>query len=139
MTTYDEFPDAEAFVAWAIRSASIAGLAGVHSSIPKEPTWPLAIVGRIGGLPVERHRIDGPSIQVDVWGGSKSEAHDIAQAARTAVHSLEGGTYGVTDTCPISITVTSVEDSLGMAFLPDPDTSRDRYVFGLRLVTHVGP
>lgn len=139
MAQYDEFPDAEAFVAWAIRTAAISGVGGVYSSLPKTPPYPVVVVGRIGGIPVERHRIDAPSIQIDVWGGDQSTAHDIAQAARAAVHECEGGSFGVTDDCPVKITVTAVEDTLGLSFIPDPMTFRDRYIFGLRLVTHVGP
>lgn len=139
MTLYDAFPDSEAFVAWAIRSAAIAGLNGVYSSLPKNPDYPVVVVGRIGGPPIERHRLDSPSLQIDVWGGDQATTHDIAQEARVAVHSLEGGTYGIADDCPVSIVVASVEDSLGLTFMPDPTSGRDRYIFGLRLVTHVGP
>lgn len=137
MTSYDTFPDAEAFVTWAIRDASIAGLGGVHTSMPKNPTDNVAIVGRVGGIPVERHRLDAPSIQVDVYGTNQATAHDIAAEARAAIHRLEGGAFGADVGCPVEIVVTMVEDSLGLAFIPDPTTSKDRYIFGVRLVTHV--
>lgn len=133
---YDVFPDAEAFVGWAIRDAGIPGLNGVYSSIPKSPPANYAVIRRIGGVPNERHRLDQPNLQIDVWAVDKATGHDLAQAARVAVHELEGGTYGVFDSCPVAIVVTAVTDSLGLSFIPDPTTHKDRYIFGLRLVTH---
>ena len=135
--THDTFPDAEAFVTWALRDAAITDLDGVHTSMPKQPAATVAIVGRIGGIPVERHRLDSPSIQVDVYAPTQSVAHDVAAECRAALMRLEGGAFGIgMDDCPVPIVVTLVEDSLGLSFIPDPTTSKDRYIFGVRLVTH---
>lgn len=141
MSTYDVFPNSEAFLAWAIRDAAIAGLDDrVYSSLPKRPTFPLAVVQRIGGVGPVRQRLDAPNIQVSTWAESQAAAHDLAAAARTAIHMTEGGTFGDNDDdCPVSIVVTAVNDSLGLAFIPDPDTAKDRYIFGVTLICHVGP
>lgn len=125
----DVFPDAEAIVRTGLADALACG---VYSSVPKSPSYPLVTVQRVGGLPAERHRLDSARIQIDVWGTSKSEAQDIAQQARTAVHQMEGS--GFTD--PVTGFITGVEDSLGLAFLPDPETARDRYTFGLTVHLH---
>jgi hypothetical protein len=133
MATFDTFPDAEALASKVLRDASITGLSTrVYSSIPNDPTWPLVTVKRIGGVPVERHRLDHPRIQIDVWGTSKSEALDIAQAARAALHAMEGQSYS----SPVTGTVTAVRDDLGLTWSPDPVTNRDRYIFGVSLTTH---
>lgn len=132
MTAYEVFPDIEAIVGYVIRSADIDGLdARVYSSIPREPTYPLAIVKRIGGTPAERHHLDAGRIQVEVWGGSKSEIHDITQLARVAIHEAEGTTFAVDGGAPVDAVVTGVEDDLGLQWIPDPTTGRDRYIFGV--------
>lgn len=135
MPKYDAFPDSEAISGWSLRQASIAG-GRVYSSVPHTPTFPLVILQRIGGVPVERHRIDGPRLQFTVWGNSKSEAHDIAQQARVVLHGMEGTNFTVAGGAPVNIFVAGVEDDLGMFWSPDPPTGRDRYIFGVRLYTH---
>lgn len=130
MTTVDAFPDAEALASHAIRS-TVTG-SRVYSSLPKNPTYPLVTVHRIGGVPAERHRLDAARIQVDVWGNSKSEAFDLAQQARVALHAMEATTY----TTPVAGYVTGVADDLGLIWLPDPVTARDRYVFGVVIYLH---
>lgn len=132
MTLYSTFPDAEAIAGKALRDADITGLSTrVYSSLPKEPTYPLAIVKRIGGVPAERHQLDKASLQIEVWGGPKADIHDISQDARVVLHELEGTT--VSDP---NAFVAAVEDTLGLAWLPDPVTNRDRYIFGVTLYLH---
>lgn len=124
------FPDAEAIVRKTLADALTP--VKVYSSVPKTPTYPLVTVFRYGGTPSERHRLDTAGLQVDVWGTSQSEAQDIAQTARVAVHELEGQT--VTD--PVEGFVTGVEDALGLRRFDDPVTSRDRYVFAVWVYLH---
>lgn len=136
MPAVDTFPDAEALIGIILRAASITGLSSrVYSSIPKAPTYPLITIKRIGGIPAERHRLDRARIQIDVWGNTKSEARDIADAARVAIFAAEGQTYDETGT-EMDGFITCVEDDLGLAFIPDPATARDRYVFGLAIYLH---
>lgn len=136
MPVYDTFPDVEAIAGWRLRQNNIAGQR-VYSSVPHTPTFPLVIVQRIGGIPVERHRIDGPRLQITVWGTSKSESHDIAQQSRAVLHGMEGSTFTVAGGAPVDIFIAGVEDDLGLFWSPDSPTGRDRYIFGLHLYTHV--
>jgi hypothetical protein len=129
---YEIFPDAEAVVNTVLRDAAITGVTGVHSSIPKTPTFPLIITKRTGGVPVERHHLDRARIQVEVWGNSKSEALDIAQEARTLIHEMEGQQF----TDPVDAYVTGVDDAFGLQWLPDNVTHRDRYIFAIDVFLH---
>jgi len=132
MPRYNAFPDAEAAVGWTLRQASIAG-ARVYSSIPTNPTYPLIVMKRIGGQPAEKHYMDASRIQVDVWGTSKSEAFDIAQAARVAIHNMAGTTLTTGGGAPVNIGIAAVDDDLGMMFMQDSITGRDRYIFGIQM------
>lgn len=125
MTDYQDFPDVEAVVAKAIRDAATGAGTRVYSSVPKTPTYPLVTVSRQGGQPAVRRYLDAAEIEIYVWGTSKSEARDIADAARRAVLDLEG--TAVTD--PVSAFVSGVEDSRGLTWDPDQTTGRDRYFF----------
>lgn len=126
MSDFETFPDAEALVATELRDAAISA-GGVFSSIPKAPTFPLITVKRIGGLPLERHAFDRARIQIDVWGTTKSEAFDIATAARLVCHRMETQAF-------TGAFVAGVVDDLGLTWQPDPLTSRDRYIFGVAVI-----
>lgn len=133
MPTFNVFPDAEAVVGKAIRDANISGLGSrVYSSIPDNPVWPLVLVRRIGGTPAVRQYLDTANVQIESWGDTKSNAQSIAQQARVAVLNLEGKTV----TTPVNAFVTGVDDSLGLFWMPDPETSRDRYIFGMLIWLH---
>ncbi len=126
MPRFLAFPDAEAAVGTALRAAGIAG-GRVHSSLPSNPVKPFLIVKRLPiGRPAIAQVLDAPYIQYEAWGNTKSEAHDLAQAARVAIHELQGTTsYGAF--------ITGVEDELGPGWLPDPVTDTDRYIGAVRL------
>lgn len=128
--THALFPDIEAMAARILRAANVCG-GRCYSSIPKNPVWPLATVKRVGGTPAVERWLDVARIQVDVWGNNKSEARSSADAARLALHNGEGVAYGV-DAGFLS----GVEDELGLTFLPDPETSRDHYLFVVRMYAH---
>lgn len=137
MTDFREFPDFEAVVRSAIAAADIPGVGThVYSSIPAKATeqglYPLITVKRIGGVPAHRRALDAANIQIDVWGNTKSEAFDAAAAARVAIFELEG--TGVTD--PVDAWISFVSDSLGLIWTPDPETGRDRYLFGVYVYGH---
>lgn len=134
MVRFRELPDLEAVAATAIRNANITNLAArVYSSIPAQnAVFPLATVQRISGTPAVREALDAANLQIDVWGGSKSQARDIAARARVVLLELEG--TAVTD--PVNAYITAVEDALGLNWQPDPDTGRDRYLFGVLIYGH---
>ncbi len=136
MSVVDVFPDAEALAGAALRAELDCG---VYSSIPRTPTFPLVTLSRIGGIPAERHRLDFANLQIDVWGTSKTEARDIAAEARAALYGMEGQSYALNDGWPDDAVVTGVADTLGLTWLPDPETARDRYLFGVGLYLHAAP
>jgi len=125
--TLVEQPDTEAIVAKKLRDAAISGVTGVYSSIPTNPTYPLITVQRIGGFSPVREYLDAANIQVDVWGGTKSQARDIAATARVSLLGLAGTMV----TTPVTAWVSAVEDSQALTWLPDQLTGRDRYVFSV--------
>lgn len=128
MTTILEAPDLEAVAAAALRTAAIAGLdTRVYSSVPTSPTFPLITVQRIGGIPAVREYLDTANLQIDVWGGSKSEIRDIAARARVVLLELAGTLV----TSPVRAWISAVEDVLGLSWQPDQLTGRDRYLFGV--------
>lgn len=130
--TGELLPDAEAIAFEVLDGEGLSA----HGRIPDSPTWPLLTVQRLGGIPAERHWLDTARIQVSAWGGddrdtARAEARDLADAARAALHGAEG-----TAVASAGAFVTGVEDDLGLAYLPDPQTGRDRYVFAVRLYAH---
>lgn len=140
MTRFHELPDLEAAASVWLREGAITGLAGVHSSVPAEPTYPLAIVQRLGGIPAVRGYLDAARIQVDVWGGirsdgsaatqtSKSELIVIAQQIIARLLELEG----VTMISPVNVFVSGVDVSQGLTWLPDQSTGRDRYLLAVMI------
>jgi len=137
------FPDAEAVVSGWLRSHVTDLNLRVYSSIPKKPTYPLATVWRIGGTPVIRQYLDCARIDVSIWGGaggdvipvSKSEIADIAAECRATLMDLEGEI--VHD--PVDAFVSGVDDALGLTWLPDPVTGRDRYIFSVLVYLRAEP
>lgn len=128
--TVRTFADLEAVARGALANANIATIATRwYSAIPDNPTWPLGLVQRVGGVPAVREAMDAANIQIDVYGTSKSEARTIAAAARTVLMELAGTSV----TWPVSAWISAVEDSLGLLWQPDNVTSRDRYIFAVTL------
>jgi len=128
------FPDWEALSSQEIRAA--VSPVGVYSSIPGTPTFPLITVKRQGGNPPEKHHLDGARMYIEVWGGTKSEARDLADTARIALMEMEGQTYTVGDGDVVDAFVTEVDDAVGLQWLPDPKTGRDRYFFMVMIFGH---
>lgn len=129
----DALPDSEALASSVLRTQLSAR---VYSSIPSNPTFPLMTVKRIGGIPADRVRLDRARLQIDVWGNSKSEARDLADAARVVLHAMENKTYRVSAGAVVDAVVTGVEDELGLSWQPDPVTDKDRYILGVALYVH---
>lgn len=130
MILVSPMPDVEAVAAEILRDADVCE-GRIYSSIPRAPTFPLAIVARLGGIPAVRRRLDAARIQVSVWGNNKAEARDAADLARIALHEAEGTTSAVYEAY-----VTGVEDELGLTWLPDQETARDRYLFAVTVYCH---
>lgn len=131
--SFSPLPDTEAVCSRALRDAGICG-GRVYSSIPKEPTYPLATVERLGGSPVVRQRLDAARIQVSVWGGkstAKSELRDEAEHARRVLHEMEGQAFS-----DDAAYVTGVSDEVVLTWLPDPVTFFGRYVSSFIVNAH---
>jgi hypothetical protein len=131
-------PDAEVLVTTFLRQdPDVTALVGdeVYSTLPaKQATWPVVRVTRVGGSADPLGIIDFPLVQVDVWGGPKTTAQDIAQAMRTAFATrlpLRLGDLGTLALGPGDGALGSLRD------LPDEtfDPARPRYIFDVRLLT----
>lgn len=135
MAKVDAFPDAEALVSYELRTQIPAN---VYSSLPRTTTLPLPllIIKRIGGTPPVRERLDRASIQVDSWGTTKSEARDLADAARVKLHAMEGKVMTTGAGYPVNGVITGVTDVLGLVWVPDPPTDHDRYIFSVNVYLH---
>jgi hypothetical protein len=128
----DTFPLIELQAQATLREAGF----NAGSSVPARPTYPLVTIRRIGGLPAVKQRLDRASIQVDVWGQNKTQALGQAHAARVTLLGMEGQTFSKASGDAIDAYVTAVEDELGLTFLEDHVTGKDRYLFGLSIYSH---
>lgn len=104
----------------------------IHTELPAKPVYPLGLLSRIpGSAPVVRKHLDVARIQGEGWGNTKVEARLTAAMLQAALHELPG----LRDLG----TVTAVEDSLGLGWLPDPVTEKPRYVFEVLVYAHPNP
>lgn len=134
MAGHESFPNWEALVAAILRTE--LDNVRVYSSLPKkQQTFPLIIVHRYGGTPIEEHHLDLASLQIDVWGNDKSEARSLADQARVALLESEGQ-YEIDDDYPVKAFVAKVKISMGLSWQPDPITNKDRYIFGITMAGH---
>lgn len=127
------FPDTEAVAATWLRTRNL-GATVATDLIGFTKGQRRIVVVRTGGTPTLPYRIDNPRLDIDAWGASKSDAHDLAQAARAALHELPTGNHTA-----LAAVVAHVEDESGLTWLPDPETGAARYVFSLRLAVHPYP
>lgn len=123
-------PDTEALVIWFLSDALIAG-GRVYGSFPEAPTYPLAVVQRVGGNPEPRW-LDKADLQVDVWAATRAEARDSAANAFASLMTMEGAI----DTGTVQGVVTGVLPGSGLRWLPDEDTEQPRYTFSVLVTAH---
>ena len=124
-TPWKPFPNIEAMTGKVLINAGICS-GRVYSSLPNTPTYPLITYSRLGGIPANERRLDRARIQIEAWGNNKSDAFASAEAALRAIHLAEG-----TAIPQFAGYITRVEDELGLLYLPDPPTGRDRYLFAV--------
>lgn len=87
---------------------------------------------RIGGLPTDVvGYLDRARIQVDAFGTDEGDAHALAGQVLVALRRLPAAAYSYA-----GAVVTAVNQDLGMANVPDPDTDAARYLFGVVLYVH---
>lgn len=128
MTEILETPNIEAALNLLLVDAGIEA----HSSLPKEPTYPLIVTERLGGVPPVPQALDAARVQLMAWGNNKTDALATVKSARTEIYRAEGQTLeipGEEGEC----FVTGVEDESVNLWLPDPRTGRARYMTTLRV------
>ena len=129
----DDYPDVEgALRTWLRARPAVQGVVAqrVWFGIPKvDPVFPLVVVSRIGGTNAAGDApVDEPLVQIDCWGdihangnGNKASALGVANVVRAELLDL------VNDTT-IAPGVRAAIASVDMAYSPDPDNDRPRYV-----------
>lgn len=90
-------PNVEALVVSFLRAdaavSAIAGARGYAGALPADPTRPCYRVTRYGGAPAIGYPLvlDRADLQIDTWGTTHAQAHDLAAAIRDALaHRLPG-------------------------------------------------
>lgn len=109
------------------------------------PTWKAndrhLRLTRVGGIPVARGHLDRARLQLEGFGSSAIEAHDITAAALHALLELgvTGATFGPVPGSdhegPLAA-VTGSEQTIGLANRPDPVTGAPRYLAEVILFVH---
>lgn len=129
---FRELPNIEAVAGTALTAAGMRA----YSSIPgKDPVYPLIVSMRLGGVPAEKHALDGARLQVETWGDlstSKGEVFDYCRRALRELLELEGEVIEL-EHAGERVQVTDVTIETGPQWLPDPRTARPRYLFTLRV------
>jgi hypothetical protein len=106
--------------------------ANIGTRNPEGAAYPILRVQRLGGRQAMRNPLwlDGARIQVDAWGTTDEEAHDLAATAEAVLFAALGhsSALGV---------ITDVEELIGRRQIEDPGTNtHPRYVFELRVTVH---
>lgn len=132
--TVHVLPDVEQMaVAWALATEPVASLVDdrIYTAIPKDATFPLVRVTRVGGSPTSRLLWqDQALLQWDVFGGPKQTARLVAETTRAHLGDafVAGHALG---------TVTAVEFG-DFVWLPDESyvPAKPRYTFDTRITYH---
>jgi hypothetical protein len=128
---FETLPNVEAAVNIGLQAA---GLRAYSSSPKKGAVYPHVVSMRLGGPPAEKHALDAPRIQLEVWGdndSTKSEVLDYARDAWRELLELEEEIIELSDGERVHIT--EVAPEIGLQWLPDPPTARPRYIASLRV------
>jgi len=118
------FPDATTAVIGALNAQLPAlGFTGVpvRSRVPAARPARFVLVFRTGG-PRVNVVTDAAQLTIEAWAASDVEAHDLAQAARAILNSLQGTVTG-------GVTVYGIAELAGPGYLPDPDSEQSRYTW----------
>lgn len=125
-------PDVEQLAANYLRTVpEITAIVGtrVYTAVPPAPVvWPLLRLERIGGTVEPLGWLSLGRLQVEAWADEKPDALDLARTALAVLLDLSGiRGEGV---------VSVVRQDLPLLWLPDPDTNRARYLFGVAIYAH---
>lgn len=113
---------------------ALVGADGISTRLPRdwEPGDRHVRLTRIGGLPTDIiGYLDQARIQVDAFGADEGDAHALAGQVLLAFRRLESSGFS-----HAGAVVTGVDQDLGLANSPDPDTDAARYLFGVVLYVH---
>jgi hypothetical protein len=131
-TRFLTMPDAEQIAGDWLRGYGLACEDRVYSSLPAKKEFSLLTVKRIYGTPAVKQVLDSAVLDAQAWGNSKTEAHNLAQEARVALLEMEGQEID-----GAIVTAVVDEPGQGIRYVEDPPTGKDRYVFAVRVFSHV--
>lgn len=110
---------------------TVAGKVNIYMAMPKSAPKPVILIALVGGgptlradLPVSRYRI-----QFDVIGDTRAQAATITGQLLGELGTL--GATGFTD----GAIVLGAADTLGVRWLPDPDSDVPRYIVDALIAT----
>jgi hypothetical protein len=118
------FPDAAAATIGALNAQLPAlgfSAVPVRTSVPSIRPDRFVLVFRTGG-PRGNLVTDGAQLTFEAWSTSEATAHDLAQATRAIVNSLQGTVTG-------GVTVYGIVELGGPANLPDPVSNQYRFTW----------
>lgn len=118
------FPDAAAAAMGALNTQLPAlGFTSipVRSHVPNPRPARFVLVFRTGG-PRANLVTDGAQLTIEAWAATEADAHDLAQAARAIINSLQATITG-------GVTVYGVTELGGPANLPDPVSEQSRFTW----------
>ncbi|MEU2790612.1 hypothetical protein [Streptomyces sp. NPDC007100] len=124
------FPDVERLVVDHLKNRPELAGTVVDNRPPAgfDGTAKAVLVSRTGGAWVDDQRLDQPLVDLEVYGPDKTAAHTVALAARAALFTARGTTYG-------SAYVTDVVEADGPRWLPDYNRpAGNRYLSTVRLL-----
>ena len=129
-------PDIEALVSQFLRDQDeIVALVDdrVYTAIPNDPTWPLLRLQRVAGAPVLSRplHVDAPVVQLDAYGGSKSQARTLIETARAVIAARLEGVHALGVVAGVTFG--------SMSWLPDTAYSPARSRFVADFVATVRP
>ena len=108
-------PDAELALIQFLRSrteiTSLVPADRITTTRPSEPTYPLVLVMRIGGL-ANNWQIDEPAFQVEVIGGSRYQCQQIARTIKACILAIRN------DVTSEAVLVSGSEE-VGVQWIPD--------------------
>lgn len=92
-----------------------------------------ARVTRVGGTYIDpaTKRIERARIDFNVWADTKPAAFDAAALIEIALADLEDANYS-----HVAGVVTATRRELGLTYIPDPETGRDRYLCTWAVIGH---
>ena len=127
------FPDLKAVAIKVLLDAAVNDTR-VYSSLPSDAgsagrPWPIVVVRRLGGLPVNDKWLDRANLQIEVWGANQKDCFDVWNRSRKAL-------FDSISTTVSSCVITNARVTLGPQDIPDPPTGRDRVIGGIALFGH---